>query len=215
MSTTDPDARDRTAVRRVLWAVTIALGAIGLLAAPVLTSIPALRELSWFGYLLWPDLAVLAVAGYLGQRLPGRRGGLAVTGFVLAGAGGVLLFLGVDAEQSIFRSPWLAYVFLGLAIVAYALAVIVTIDSLVRDFDRKETLTHGVAVTGVITSDVPSGIRQLHERHRLTVKFTDAAGTDRWTHATRIGGDYAVGRPIAVRYDPEHPGRNRAVLVEG
>ena len=215
MSTTDPDARDNSAGRRALWALTIVLGVAGLLAAPVLTAFPTLRDLGWFGFLVWPYLAVVAAAGYLAQRLPGRRSRLAAVAYALAGLGGVLLFLGVDAEQALYTSPVLPFLFLGLGVVAYLLAIVATIDFFIRDFDRRETLQHGVTATGTITADVLSGIQQVHERHRLTVKFTDATGVDRWTHATRIGGDYALGDPIQVRYDPHHPARNRAVLVEG
>jgi hypothetical protein len=215
VSTTDPDARDRSPVRRVLWAVTIVLGVAGLSAAPILTGFPALRELGWFGYLVWPYLAVTAAVGYLAQRLPGRRSRLAAVAYLLAVIGGVLLFLGVDAEQALYTSAVLPFLFLGLAALSYVLAIIATIDFFIRDFDRRETLAHGVTTTGTITADVLSGLQQVHERHRLTVKYSDATGTDRWTHATRIGGDYALGDPIQVRYDPAHPARNRAVLVEG
>ncbi|MES2171100.1 MAG: DUF3592 domain-containing protein [Actinomycetota bacterium] len=215
MSTTDPDVRDRSAGRRALWALTIVIGVVGLLAAPVLTAVPVFRDFGWFGYLVWPYLALVAAAGYLAQSLPGTRTRLAAVAYVLAVIGGVLLFLGVDAEQALYTSPVLPFLFLGLAVVAYVLAIIATVDFFIRDFDRRETLEHGVTATGTITADVLSGIQHVHERHRLTVKFTDATGVDRWTHATRIGGDYALGDPIQVRYDPQHPGRNRAVLIEG
>lgn len=215
MSTTDPDTRDHSPARRALWVVTILLGVVGLVSAPVLTGFPALRELGWFGFLLWPYLAVTVAAGYLAQRLPGRRSRLAAVAYLLAVVGGTLLFLGVDAEQALYTSAVLPFLFLGLAALAYVLSIIATVDFFIRDFDRRETLTHGVTTTGTIIADVLSGIQQVHERHRLTVKYTDAGGVDRWTHATRIGGDYALGDSIQVRYDPAHAGRNRAVLVEG
>ena len=52
-------------------------------------------------------------------------------------------------------------------------------------------------------------------RQRLTLKFTDQQGVERYVRVGRTGGGYAPGDQVPIRYDPTRPWSKRGILVEG
>jgi hypothetical protein len=64
-----------------------------------------------------------------------------------------------------------------------------------------------------VTAAGVDGMVNYVQHQRLTLKFTDDKGVDRWIHVGRTGGGYSVGDTLPLRYNPKFPGRKRAIVV--
>ena len=229
MSTVDPiDARRRREAARIgspaaMTGVMIGLLLIAFGAALEMRALLAFAELDSMGATGEPPLAVfgmilglpLLIIGFLVHAGASRR----FTGRLLSApvvGPGSILFVGLSAGAwwGVFSltSPgafWLIPV--GLSILA---AILLLIGAIARARRRSQqgvlarVLAHGQIVPGVIVEipeiDAASG----GLIGTVTVRFTDAAGTDRWVTKT---GQWprrdlpATGDSASVLYDPSRP----------
>jgi len=76
---------------------------------------------------------------------------------------------------------------------------------------RKSTGEHEARAAR--TGAVVDGMVNYVQHQRLTLKFTDDKGVDRWFTVGRTGGGYGVGDTLPIRYNSKYPGRKRAIVV--
>jgi hypothetical protein len=217
MSTVDPDAR---AARRgaVLRPVALAGIAVGVLCGPAIAAFDWADPSDTGGGPL-PFLIFVLVsvgAGLLAYYVPGKRSPLAIAAYIVAYVGGLVL---VMTSAAVTLNPTNASDAAGLRGslivigVIYAVAILLVVLYIQRDINAKETNANGVDTTATITAAGVDGMVNYVPHQRLTLKFTDDKGVDRWIKIGRTGGGYGVGDTLPLRYNPKWPGRKRAIVV--
>src|SRR6185437_5264630 len=97
--------------------------------------------------------------------------------------------------------------------VVYAVAILLVVLYIDHDINAKQTNANGVDTTATVTAAGVDGMVNYVQHQRLTLKFTDDKGVDRWVKIGRTGGGYSVGDTVPLRYNPKYPGRKRAIVV--
>jgi hypothetical protein len=213
MSTTDPDAR-AARVGAVLRPVALVGIAVGVLCGPAIAifdwSFPKSVEDSPLPFLLFVLISV--GAGLLAYYVPGKRSPLAIAAYIVAYVGGLFLVMasGFGAADSSATDLRNSLIVVG---VIYAVAIFLVVLYIQRDINAKETNANGVSTTATITAAGVDGMVNYVQHQRLTLKFTDDKGVDRWVKIGRTGGGYSVGDTLPLRYNPKYPGRKRAIVV--
>jgi preprotein translocase subunit YajC len=217
MSTTDPDAR-AARVGAVLRPVALVGVAIGILIGP---------GIAFFDWFFPADVANGAIpflvfvfvsvgAGILAYYVPGKRSALAIAAYIVAYVGGLFLVMSSAAvpfnptkasDAATFRNAII------IVIVIYAVAIFLVVKYIQRDIDAKQTNATGISTTAIVTSAGVDGMVNYVQHQRLTLKFTDDKGVERWFKVGRTGGGYSVGDTLPIRYNPKYPGRTRAIVV--
>jgi hypothetical protein len=75
------------------------------------------------------------------------------------------------------------------------------------------TLANGVETTATVTQAGVNGMVNYVTHWRLTLKFKDQQGNDRWFHLGRTGYGYSVGQTFKIKYNPANPGSRRGIVV--
>jgi hypothetical protein len=213
MSTVDPNAR-AAHIGTVLRPVALVGIVIGVLCGPAIAIFDwaVLDSTQSPPVVFLLDVVVVLTAGLLAYYTPGRRSHLAIIAYTFSYAGGLLLVMAsatpyiVANEGSILAS----FAVIGAL---YAVALVMIIKYVLRDISAKETNANGVQTTGIITAAGIDGMVNYVQHQKLTVKFTDDKGVDRWVKIGRTGGNYNVGDSLSLRYDPAHPDRKRAIVI--
>ena len=217
MSTTDPYARAaRTGA--VLRPFATAGIVVGLLCGPVIALFDWATFSSSNGGVLPFLLFVFTSvgAGLLAYYVPGKRSPLAIAAYIVAYIGGLFLVMTSMAVPFNPRNASDALTFRNSLIISgviYAVGIFLVVKYIQRDIDAKETNATGVSTTATITAAGVDGMVNYVQHQRLTLKFTDDKGVDRWFKVGRTGGGYGVGDTLPIRYNPRYPGRKRAIVV--
>ena len=208
MSTVNPDERDRSILVRIRPAALVAAVVVQFLA-------PALALLVWlrilppdFGYILVYVL-IWGVVGLAALWVPSRRSPYLMAAFLLAYIGGLFWVIGIADP-----TEWDAFT-LFVAPATYVVAILLVVLYLLREAAIKRTLATGVDTTATVISAPVSGMVNYVTRQRLTLKFTDQQGVERFVRIGRTGGGYAAGDTVPIRYDPSRPWYKRGIIVEG
>jgi hypothetical protein len=213
MSTVDPDAR-AARIGSVLRPVALVGIVIGVLCGPVIAVFDwgVLNSTQSPPVVFLLDVVIVVGAGLLAYYTPGKRSPLAITAYVFSYAGGLLLVTASATPYIVAneRDILLSFVLIGAL---YAVALVLIIKYILRDISAKETNATGVQTTATITAAGIDGMVNYVQHQRLTLKFTDDKGVDRWIHVGRTGGGYQVGDTPPLRYDPAHPDRKRAIVI--
>jgi hypothetical protein len=213
MSTIDPDAR-AAQIGSVLRPIAIVGMVIGVLCGPVIAIVDwaVLNSTQIQPLVFLIDVIVVVGTGLLAYYTPGKRSPLAIVAYVFSYAGGLLL---VVASGTPYTIPNEHDILISFALVGafYLVAVILVIKYILRDISAKNTNANGVQTTATITAAGVDGMVNYVQHQRLTLKFTDDKGVDRWVKEGRTGGHYQVGDTLPLRYDPAHPDRKRAIVV--
>jgi hypothetical protein len=213
MSTTDPDAR-AARVGAVLRPVALAGIAVGILCGPVIAiydwAFPASIANGAIPFLLFVFVSV--GAGLLAYYVPGKRSPLAIAAYIVAYVGGLFLVMSSSLPFNPSDATALRNSFIGVGVV-YAVAILLVVLYIQRDINAKETNANGVSTTGTITAAGVDGMVNYVQHQRLTIKFTDDKGVERWIKVGRTGGGYSVGDTLPLRYNPKYPGRKRAIVI--
>jgi hypothetical protein len=213
MSTVDPDAR-AARIGSVLRPVALVGIVIGVLAGPVIAvfdwAVLNSTQSPPFVFLL--DVVIVVGAGLLAYYVPGKRSPLAITAYVFSYAGGLLLVTD-SATPYIVANERDILISFALVGALYLVALILVIKYVLRDISAKATNATGVQTTATITAAGVDGMVNYVQHQRLTLKFTDEKGVDRWVHEGRTGGHYQVGDTLPLRYDPAHPERKRSIVI--
>ena len=208
MSTVNPDERDRSVLTRIRPAAMVGAVLVQFFA-------PGLALLVWlgilppdFGYILLYVL-VWCVIGLAAMFVPTRRSPYIMAAFLLAYIGGLFWVIGIADP-----TEWDAFT-LFVAPATYAVAILLVVLYFVRESAIRRTLAIGVDTTATVMSAPVSGMVNYVTRQRLTLKFTDQQGVERFIRVGRTGGGYAPGDTVPIRYDPTRPWSKRGIIVEG
>jgi hypothetical protein len=213
MSTTDPDAR-AARVGAVLRPVALVGIAIGVLCGPVIAiydwNFPAAAQNGVGPFLVF--LFVSVGAGLLAFYVPGKRSPLAIAAYTVAYVGGLFLVMTSGLEWNDQNAIDIRNSLIAVVVI-YAVAIFLVVLYIQRDINAKETNANGVSTTATVTAAGVDGMVNYVQHQRLTLKFTDDKGVDRWVKIGRTGGGYGVGDTLPLRYNPKYPGRKRAIVV--
>jgi hypothetical protein len=210
MSTVNPDERARAVAMRVRPVAFVLAIAVQFLA-------PVAALLTVLG-IITPDPGIILVyvfawvaIGLVTLWVPSNRSPYLLAAFCLAYVAGLFLViaLGTPGEPT-----WdvISVVVIGGA---YGVAVVLVVLHLLRENAMRRTREVGVDTTGTVISAAVTGMVNYVTRQRLTVKFTDQQGVERYVRVGRTGGGWSAGDTIPVRYDPARPGYTRGIIVNG
>lgn len=210
MSLTDPDARNRRVAAFLLPAAWV-LAILALLTGPLFFTISVdsahpgdNTALFFIGYVF------LTVGfGLMLYYTTPHRNALGIAAYIIAYAGGLVLVMGGSAAGS--TADQVAT--LRVAAVIYLVAIILLVIYIVRTVTAHQTLQDGVTTTATVTSAGINGMVNYVQHWKLTLKFTDQDGKDRWFHIGRTGLGYAVGQQFQIKYNPRRPGSRFGIVV--
>lgn len=210
MSTTDPDAR-ANAIGARLQFLALPACVVGVAAGPVIAIAYALAgapvdlaAAAMIGYVL-----ISVAAGLLIYYLPHRPGPLAIASYSFAYAGGLFAVMAAGSVSD----PTVPVASLLVPVALYAVAITLAALQWLRTQAVKVTMQRGIDTTGTITRAGVDGMINYVQHQRLTVKFTDNTGTDRWIRVGKTGGGYSAGDTVHLRYDPVRPWSKRSIIV--
>jgi hypothetical protein len=220
MSTVNPDERAR---RIGMMLKPLAYGLLYLsIAAP-----PVVALWSWtFGFsedamtgVFIGYVLVCVLAGNLVLFVPGPRYGRLIAAYILVYLGGLFLVMRAgaplfEAREEPLQPPTISEP-LGFLLIAAPYAVAILLFVLHRRQQAASTVTaaRGVDTTATVISAAIDGMVNYVQHQRLTLKFTDQEGVDRFLRIGRTGGGYSKGDTLPLRYDPERPGFKPAIVV--
>jgi hypothetical protein len=208
MSTTNPDEREARLGMRIRPVVFAAAVLIQFLA-PALALFTALGLFTPQGWLIAVYVIVWVVVGLATLWVPSSRNPYILAVLVLAYIAG--LFVVIQLVQPA-QLGMLGVVFIA---VPYAVAAVLVVLYLLREAAIRRTREIGVDTTAEVMSAAVTGMVNYVTRQRLTLRFTDQQGVDRFVRVGRTGGGYSTGDTIPMRYDPTRPWSTRGVLVDG
>jgi hypothetical protein len=208
MSTTNPDEREGRLGMRIRPAVFAAAVLVQFLA-------PALALAAWLG-LIAPDgwliaiyVLVWVVVGLATLWVPSSRNTYLLAAFMLAYVGGLFVVIQLAQPGQ-----------LGLLNILFIVAPYVVAALLLALYARREAAMRRTRETGVdtvatVVSAPITGMVNYVPRQRLTLRFTDQQGVDRYLRVGRTGGGYSPGDTLPLRYDPSRPWAKRGIVVDG
>ena len=205
---TNPDERERSLALRVRPVVFVAAILVQLLA-------PALVLLALAGLIpLDPGLIFLYVGIWVPVALAALMVSINRSTYLLAAMGlsyvaGLFLVIGVSTPGD------MGVVGILVPVAGYAIAALVLVFYALREAAMRRTREIGVDTTATVMSAPVSGMVNSVQRQRLTLRFTDQQGVERFFRAGLTGGNYSTGDTIPIRYDPTRPWSKRGILVDG
>ena len=211
MSTINPDERVRSAALRIR-PVALTLAVVVQFLAPVMAL------LTFLG-LAHPDPGLILVyvfawtlIGLAALWVPSNRSPYLLAAYVLSYVAGLFVVIVLSTPSG--EGGWdVATTVLILA--PYAVAVLVVVLYLLREAAMRRTREVGVDTTATVISAGVTGMVNYVQRQRLTLKFTDQQGVDRYLRVGRTGGGWSAGDTMPIRYDPTRPGYKRGIIVDG
>lgn len=203
MSTTNPDEREGRLGMRTRPAVLVQFLAPGLALAA------GLRLLRPDGCLIAIYVLVWSVVGLAALWVPSSRNSYLLAAFMLAYVGG--LFVVIQLVQPV-RLGLVDILFIA---VPYAIAVVLLALYFGREAAMRRTREIGVDTVATVMSAPITGMVNYVLRQRLTLRFTDQQGVDRYLRVGRTGGRYSEGDTVPIRYDPTRPWSKRGIIVDG
>ena len=209
MSLTDPDARNRR-VGSILLPFAWVLALLALASAPLMVSILIGLPDPTSGFIVVFLLYVALTVGFglmLYYTSP-HRNALGITSYCFAYAGGLILILGAVPDKSTHLPQGTIP-----AAFFYGIALILLIIYIAHSLAAHQTLQDGVTTTATVTSAGINGMVNYVQHWKLTLKFTDQSGKDRWFHIGRTGLGYSVGQQFQIKYNPKKPGSRLGIVV--
>lgn len=209
MSTINPDERGRRigiAVRPAVVVaailvqffapVTLLLWALGLLTVPA------------SGFLIAAYVAVWCVVGLAMLAVLNRRDPYLFAAVILTYVAGLFVVIRlVDPSSDLGLLSWL------LIAIPYLIAGVLVVLSVLRRSAVRTTQERGVDTVATVVSAPVDGMVNYVQHQRLTLRFTDQQGVERYLRIGRTGGHYRVGDTLPLRYDPLQPSSKRAIIV--
>ncbi len=210
MSLTDPDARNRRVASFLLPAAWV-LALLALLTGPLFFSISvSVPHAGDYAALFFIGYVFLTVGfGLMLYYTTPHRNGMGIAAYVIAYVGGLILVMGGAASGT--TADQVATLRVGG--VVYLVAIILLVVYIVRTLNAHQTLQDGVETTATVTSAGINGMVNYVQHWKLTLKFTDQAGKDRWFHIGRTGLGYEVGQQFTIKYNPKRPGSRFGIVV--
>jgi hypothetical protein len=208
MSTTNPDERERNVALRIR-PVVFALAVLVQFLAPalVLLAIGGLIPRD-------PGLIILHVGIWVPVALAAMFVSINRSTYLLAAAG-LSYVAGLFLVIEVSTPGGMGVLGILFPVAGYVVAALVLVFFLLREAAMRRTREIGVDTLATVVSAPVSGMVNSVQRQRLTLRFTDQQGVERFFRAGRTGGGYSTGDTIPIRYDPSRPWSTRGILVDG
>jgi len=211
MSLTDPDARNRkigSVVEPVAWVLAIAALATSPFLVAFIEAQPASAQVEAWVICMLSYIGACVLFGLVLYYSASHRNPIGIIAYVLAYVAGLLLILGA-ARDPHTQLPDAFFPALVIWVVAAALLAVYIVHAV----SARQTLANGVDTTATVTSAGVNGRVNFVTHWKLTLKFTDQQGHERWFHIGRTGIQYRVGQEFKIRYNPNRPGSKRSIVV--
>ena len=208
MSTINPDERERGIALRVKPVVMVLAVAVQFLA-PALWLLDALGIVQADpGFIIVYVLAWVAI-GLAAMWVPTSRNTYVLAAFTLSYVAGLFVVIALGSPSDLGL--------LGVLFIAapYTVAILLLALHYLRQTAARRTQEIGVDAIGTVISAPVTGMVNYVTRQRLTIKFTDQQGVERYLRVGKTGGGWSVGDTIPIRYDPTRAGYRRAIIVDG
>lgn len=133
----------------------------------------------------------------------------------LAGAG-----LGAIAAGALTPGYGLAPALWGLLMLAGGVTLFLSPVLLTQHRARKARRHSRTRATGVRTQATVTEVRTFYREHlaryRVTMRFTDQQGDQRWFTQTAAAGSRGIetGQKLPLHYDPVRPGKTRTLVID-
>jgi hypothetical protein len=208
MSTTNPDEREGKfglKIKPYVFAAAVLVQFLG----------PALAVLSVTGVifrdpgLIMIYVGIWVIIGLAAMYVPSKRSTYILAAMTIAYLAGLFLIIQVGTPEG------MGLIGILVPLVGYAAAALIVVFYFLREAAIKRTEEIGVDTMATVVSAPVTGMVNYVTRQRLTLKFTDQQGVERFFRVGRTGGGYSTGDTIPIRYDPTRPGSKRSILVEG
>jgi hypothetical protein len=213
MSLTDPDARNRR-VGNFLEPVAWVLALLSLLIAPVVDYLVDTSKdpnaSAWFIPGMFAYILITIGFGLMLYYTAAHKSPLGIWSYVLAYVAGLVLIFGAYPYKGTIIPEGIIP-----ALVVYAVAAVMVIVYFVHRNLGAATLASGVETTATVTSAGVNGMVNYVAHWKLTLKFTDQAGKERWFHIGRTGYNYAVGQQYKIKYNGKNPGSRLGIVILG
>ncbi|HEV7741063.1 MAG TPA: hypothetical protein VGO65_01460 [Pseudolysinimonas sp.] len=211
MSTINPDERTRR-IRLIAKPFAFALLYLSIAMPPVVAFLAwtvGIGEDAMIGVFMTYVL-LCVVAGTAVMLVPNGRYGRLMAAYILVYIGG--LFLVIRAAQPVENGdpPALSVVLIGTP---YAVAIVLVVLHIRQQAAVQVTAASGVDTTATVVSAAVDGMVNYVQHQRLTLKFTDDKGVERFLRIGRTGGGYSAGDTLPLRYDPARPWAKQAIVV--
>lgn len=208
MSTVNPDERER-GLLLTIRPVVLTLAVVIQFLAPGLALFVGLGLLPHdFGYILI-YVVIWCVVGLAAFFVPTRRSPYILAAGVLAYIGGLFWVIGLADP-----TEWDAFTLI-VCPAAYAVAILLVVLYFLRENAIRRTREIGVDTVATVLAAPVTGMVNYVVRQRLTLRFVDQQGVERFFRVGRTGGGYSEGDQIPIRYDPTRPWSKRGIIVEG
>lgn len=211
MSTVDPDARGRRIGQTLLFLTWPAI-IVGVLIGPVIGVYEYVTAGAGFVGAFFLFIFLSVGLGLLVYYLPTKRSPLAIAAYIIAYVGGLFCVMGATQAGEPFDPTAFRTTLIVIGVI-YAVAILLVVLYVRRHLGIAYTQEHGVDTTGVVQSAGVDGMVNYVQHQRLTIKFKDQQGVDRYVRIGRTGGGYGAGQEVPVRYDPEHPSAKERIIV--
>jgi hypothetical protein len=211
MSLTDPTARNRRIsafLRPFAWVMALLALATAPFLVTIIESVPASQQIGAWLACMFSYIAACLAFGLLLYYTAAHRNALGICAYVFAYVAGLVFILG-SARDPKTGLPDALYP----ALVTYGISVVLLAIYISRSLGAHQTLTNGVETTATVTAAAVNGMVNAVTHWRLTLKFKDQQGNDRWFHVGRTGYGYSVGQTFTIKYNPAHPGSRRGIVV--
>jgi hypothetical protein len=208
MSTTNPDERDGTfglKIRPAVFALAILVQFYGPVLALLAVTGVIFRDPGLI--IIYPPIWV--IIGLAALYVPSNRSTYLLGAMTLSFLAGLFLVIQIGTPGGMGPLGTL------FPAIGYTLAVLLVIFYFVREAAIRRTGEIGVDTVATVVSAPVTGMVNYVTRQRLTLRFTDQRGVERFLRVGRTGGGYSAGDTIPIRYDPSRPWSKRGVLVEG
>ena len=211
MSLTDPTERNRkisSVLRPVAWVLAILAVATAPLFVTIIESVPTSQQIGVFIPCMFGYILGCIAFGLLLYYTASHRNPIGMCAYIFAYVAGLIFILGSarDPKTGLPDGLYPALVTYGISLVLLAIYISHTVGA-------QQTLANGVETTATVTSAGVNGMINYVTHWRLTLKFKDQQGRDRWFHLGRTGYGYTVGQTFTIKYNPRHPGSRRGIVV--
>jgi heme/copper-type cytochrome/quinol oxidase subunit 4 len=211
MSLTDPDSRNRkigSFLQPIAWVLAIlALGTSPFLVV-IIESVPASQQIAAWVICMFSYIIGCIAFGLLLYYSSSHKNRLGITSYIFAYIAGLILILGSAKD----KNTGLPDAFIP-ALVTYGIAAVLLVIYILHSVAAHQTLQDGVTTTATVTSAGINGMVNYVQHWKLTLKFTDQQGKDRWFHIGRTGLGYSVGQQFQIKYNPKKPGSRLGIVV--
>ena len=211
MSTINPDERSRR-IGMVLKPFAFGLLYLSIAMPPIVAFIAwtvGIDEDTMVGvFMAYVGLCV--VAGIAVAFVPTARYGRLIAAYIFVYLGGLFLVMRSGQPLENADPVLLSVLLIGTP---YVIAIVLVALHVRQRTAAAVTATNGIDTTATVISANVDGMVNYVQHQRLTLKFTDDKGVERYVRIGRTGGGYTKGDELPLRYDPSRPGFKPAIVV--